>query len=116
MDAKKPMMNGQMMECCQAMKDQKKTMMMEIKTQDVALTAAIAKMNSATGAEKNTQMAAILTTMVEQRTAMHNNMAKMDEQMMDHMMGHMPMGTESMPQRPMGDDIDKKAGNFRGHK
>ena len=46
-------------------------------------------------------MAAVITRMVEQQTATHVRMAKMQEDMMKHMMQHMQMGKESMAQCPM---------------
>jgi hypothetical protein len=46
-------------------------------------------------------IAAILTKMTEQRIAMDARKAKMQEEMMKHMMQHMQMGKESMSQCPM---------------
>jgi len=88
---------GKMMERCQAMKEQKETMMAEMKAQDAELTAQVAKMNSAPEDQKLDLIAAVVTRMVEQRTAMNVRMAKMQEEMMQHMQ----MGKESLSQCPM---------------
>ena len=93
----KMMMDDKMMERCQAMKEQKETMMAEMKAQDAELTAQVAKMNSAPEDKKLDLIAAVVTRMVEQRTAMNVRMAKMQEEMMQHMQ----MGKESMSQCPM---------------
>ena len=46
-------------------------------------------------------MAAVLTTMAEQRVAIDARKANMDEAKMQHMMQHMQMGKESMSKCPM---------------
>jgi hypothetical protein len=106
----KMMMEGKMMERCQAMKEQKEKMMAEMKAQDADLTAQVAKMNSAPADKKLDLIAAVVTRMVEQRTAMNARMAKMQEKMMQHMMQHMQMGKESMSQCPMMKGMDEKSG------
>ena len=97
----KMMMDGKMMERCQAMMAEKQKLMADVKAQDAELTEQVAKMNSAPQDKKMSLMAAIITRMVEQRTAMNARMAKMQEKMMKHMMEHMQMGKESMSQCPM---------------
>jgi hypothetical protein len=97
----KMMMGGKMMERCQAMKEQKEKMMADMKAQDAELTAQVAKMNSAPENQNLGLIAAVLTRMVEQRTAMNAQMEKMQARMMQHMMEHMQMGKESMAQCPM---------------
>jgi hypothetical protein len=97
----KMMTETNMMQCCQTMKEQKKKMMADMKVQDAELAAQVAKMNSAPEDKKFDLMAAVVTQMVEQRTAMNARKAKMDEEMMKHMMQHMQMGKESMSQCPM---------------
>ncbi len=97
----KMMTEGKMMERCQAMKEQKETMMADMKAQDAELTAQVAKMNSAPEDKKLDLIAAVVTRMVEQRIAMDARMAKMQDEMMQHMMQHMQMGKESMSQCPM---------------
>ena len=103
-----------MMERCQAMKEQKEKMMADMKAQDAELTVQVAKMNSAPENKKLDLMAAVVTQMVEQRTAMNVRKAKMDEEMMKHMMQHMQMGKESMSQCPMMKGMkgmDEKSGD-----
>ena len=90
-----------MMERCQEMKEQKQKMMEDTKAQDAELTAQVAEMNSAPEDKKMSLMAAVITHMVEQRIAMDARKAKMEEEMMKHMMEHMKMGKESMSQCPM---------------
>jgi hypothetical protein len=103
-----------MMERCQAMKEQKEKMMADMKAQDAELAVQVAKMNSAPENKKLDLMAAVVTQMVEQRTAMNVRKAKMDEEMMKHMMQHMQMGKESMSQCPMMKGMkgmDEKSGD-----
>ena len=97
----KMMADTNMMQQCQAMKEQKAKLMADMKAQDAELTAQVAKMNSAPENQKLGLMAAIVTRMVEQRMAMDARKAKMEEAMMPHMMQHMQMGKESMSQCPM---------------
>jgi len=97
----KMMTETNMMQRCQAMKEQKEKMMADIEAQDAELTAQVAKMNSAPENKKVDMMATIVTRMVEQQTAMNARKAKMDEEMMQHMMQHMKLGKESMSQCPM---------------
>jgi hypothetical protein len=93
--------DSKMMECCQAMMKKKQEMMAEMKAQDVALAAQVEKMNSAPADKKLDLTAAVVTRMVEQRTAMHARKSEMQEEMMTHMMQHMQMGENSMSQCPM---------------
>jgi hypothetical protein len=97
----KNMTEAKMMEQCQEMKEQKEKMMAEMKAEDVELTAQVAKMNSAPKENKLDLMAAVITRMVEQRTAMHAKKEAMQERMMLHMMDHMQMGKGSMAMCPM---------------
>jgi hypothetical protein len=111
-------MDGKMMEQCQEMKEQKQKMKEEMKAQDAKLTAQIAKMNSAPEDKKLDLLAAVVTDMVEQRTAMAARMDKMHEEMMQHMMQHMQMGKESMAQCPMMQGMkgmDDKSGSAHKH-
>jgi len=103
-----------MMQRCQEMKEQKEKMMADMKAQDAELAVQVAKMNSAPENKKLDLMAAVVTQMVEQRTAMNVRKAKMDEEMMKHMMQHMQMGKESMSQCPMMKGMkgmDEKSGD-----
>src|SRR5664280_1303515 len=97
----KVMMQSKMTERCQAMKEQKEKMMADMKAQDAELTEQLTKMNNAPEDKKMGMMAAVLTHMVEQRTAMDARKAKMEEEMMQHLMQHMQMGKESTSQCPM---------------
>ena len=105
----KKMMEGKMMERCQAMKEQKQKMKEEMKAHDVELTEQLAKMNRAPQDQKVGLMAAVITQMVEQRIAMNARKAKMEEEMMQHMMQHMQMGKESMAQCPMMKGMNGKS-------
>jgi hypothetical protein len=99
--AGKMMTEGKMKECCQAMKAQREKLMAEMKAEDAELAVQVTAMNSAPDDKKLTLLAAIVTHMVEQRSAMNARMEKMQGQMMGHMMQHMQMGKESMSQCPM---------------
>jgi hypothetical protein len=101
-NAKQPMDGKKkMMQRCQGMKEQKEKMMADMKAQDADLTEQVAKMNSAPKDKKIDLMAAVVTRMVEQRTAMNVRKEKMQGEMMKHMMQQMQMGKESMEQCPM---------------
>ncbi len=106
----KTMMDGKMMEHCQAMKDQKEKMHEDMKAQDAGLTDLVAKMNSAPEDKKMGLMADVLTRMAEQRVEMNGRKAKMEEEMMQHMMQHMQMGKESMASCPMMQGMKDMAG------
>ena len=97
----KGMMDGKMQEQCKTMMAAKQKMVEDVKAQDAELSAQIATMNSAPADKKLDLMAAAFTHMAEQRTAMNARKAKMEEEMMGHMMQHMQMGKESMSMCPM---------------
>ena len=110
------MAEAKMMDRCMEMAKMKKKMMADMKAQDAELTAQVAKMNKAPKNEKVTLMAAVLTSMVEQRTAMHAGMEKMQGEMMQHMMQHMQMGKDSMMKCPMMQGMDEKTmAPHKGH-
>ena len=112
----KNMMEGKMMERCEAMKEQKQKMMEETKAQDAELTEQLAKMQRAPDDKKLGLMAGVVTQMVEQRIAMNAHKEKMQEKMMQHMMQHMQMGKESMGQCPMMKGMDDKSADaHKGH-
>jgi hypothetical protein len=94
-------MDGKMMAGCEEMMAKKGKMIADMNVQDAELTEHIAKMNRATGAEKTTIMAAVITHMVELRISTDAQKAKMEEAMMAHMMAHMQMGANSMSGCPM---------------
>jgi hypothetical protein len=105
-----------MMARCQAMMTEKQKIRAEIKAQDAELQAQVAKMNSAPQNEKLDLLAAVVTQIVEQRIAMQDRKAGMEEQMMPHMMQHMKMGMGSMTHCPMMQDMDKKTEDaHKGH-
>lgn len=110
----KMMMQATMTASCQAMMEQKTEMMADMRAQDAELTVQVATMNSAPEDKKLGLMAAVLTHLVEQRTAMNARKEKMQEEMMQHMMQHMQMGKESMSQCPMMKGMkgmDEKSGD-----
>ncbi len=115
-EQEKNMAESKMMVQCMEMAKMKKKMMMDMKAQDAELTAQVAKMNKAPKNEKVTLMAAVLTSMVEQRTAMHAGMEKMQGEMMQHMMQHMQMGKGSMMKCPMMTGMEEKTMDpHKGH-
>jgi hypothetical protein len=93
-----------MTESKQAMMQRHEAMMAEMKAQDAELTAQVAKMNSAPADKKLDLIAAIVTRLVEQRTAMNACM----EMMPGEMMQHKEMGKESMSEHPMMKGMDEK--------
>lgn len=97
----KSMMAAPMMEKCQEMKAQKQRMKEDIAAQEAQLTEQLSEMNRAPEDKKIGLMAAVVTHMVEQQISMHARKAKMEDEMMQHMMRHMQMGKESMAQCPM---------------
>jgi hypothetical protein len=103
-----------MTERCQQMKEHKEKMMAEMKAQDAELTAQVARMNSAPANEKPALLAALVTQLAEQRVTRDERMAKMEGEMMKHMMEHMQQGKESMARCPMmkgHGEMDPKSAN-----
>ena len=86
---------------CQAMMAEREKMMTGMKAADQRLDDLVAKMNTASGMEKMTATAAVVTEMVTQRRTMREGMMKMQEGMMSHMMEHMQAGAASMAMCPM---------------
>jgi hypothetical protein len=106
------MTEATMMEHCQEMKEQKQRLKDDGDAQNAQITAQLSEMNSAPKDKKMNLMAAVVTHAVEQRIAMDARKAKMEEEMMMHMMEHMQMGKESMSQCPMMNgmkDMDEKS-------
>ena len=112
-------MDDKMTAGCQEMMAKKEKMMADMKAQDAELTEHVAKMNRATGAEKTTIMAAVVTHMVELRISTDAQKAKMEAAMMAHMMEHMSMGAASMSGCPMmkgmGDMDEKSPDSHKAH-
>lgn len=102
-------MEGKMMDRCEEMKKEKQKMQADMKAQDAALAAAVATMNNALQEKKVDLLAGVVTTLVEQRSAMNVKKAEMEERMMKHMMAHMEMGKESMSKCPMMKDMDDQS-------
>ncbi len=86
---------------CKTMMAEKEKMMSDMKAADQRLDELVARMNTASGMEKMTATAAVVTEMVTQRRTMREGMMKMQEGMMSHMMEHMQAGTGSMAMCPM---------------
>lgn len=90
-----------------AMMAEREKMMADMKTADQRLTDLVTRMNSASGAEKTTATAAVVSEMVAQSRTMREGMMKMQQGMMPHMMEHMQEGKDSMAMcpmmKPMGD-------------
>jgi len=86
---------------CQAMMAEREKMMTDMKAADQRLDALVVTMNTASGMEKMSATANVVTEMVTQRRTMRDGMMKMQEGMMSHMMEHMQAGTASMASCPM---------------
>ena len=84
-----------------AMMAEREKMMAEMTAADQRLDGLVATMNAASGADKTTATAAVVTTMIAQQRTMRNGMMKMQEGMMGHMMEHMQEGKDSMAMCPM---------------
>jgi hypothetical protein len=84
-----------------AMMAEREKMMADMKVADQRLDGLIVKMNTASGTEKATATAAVVTEMVAQSRTMRVGMMKMQQGMMPHMMEHMQEGTTSMATCPM---------------
>ena len=84
-----------------AMMVEREKMMADMKAADQRLTDLVTRMNSASGAEKTTATAAVVTEMVAQSRTMREGMMKMQQGMMPHMMEHMQEGKDSMAMCPM---------------
>jgi hypothetical protein len=86
---------------CQAMMAEKNKMMADMKAADRRLDDLVAAMTAASGMDKMTATAAVVTEKVTQDRTMRDATAKMQEDMMAHMMEHMQAGKESMASCPM---------------
>jgi hypothetical protein len=101
----KTMMDGKMMKDCQDMQMKKQKMMADMKAQDGVLNTKCAAMNGAPDDKKTALMADVITCMADQRMTRDAGAAKMEAEMMKHMMEHMQMGKESMATCPMMKDM-----------
>lgn len=93
---------------CKAMMADHEKMAADMKVADERLDGLVAKMNSATAADKTGATAVVVTEIVAQRHAMHDGMMKMQQGMMSHMMEHMAEGKDSMAMCPMMTHKDVK--------
>lgn len=100
---------GKIMERCQEIKEQQQKMMAEMKAQDAELTALVAKMNRASKDRKLDLLADIVTQMVQQQRVMNVQKAKLEQEMMKHIMQHLQMGKESVSQCPMLTGMEEKS-------
>ena len=98
---------------CQAMMAERDKMTAEMKAGDQRLDDLVAKMNAASGADKATATAAVVTEMVTQRRTMREGMMTMQHDMMSHMMAHMQAGKDSMAMCPMMKMGDMKMGDMK---
>ena len=72
-----------------------------MKQMDAELRANLAKMEDANGEAKVEAMADVVTMLVQQRLQMHERMTSLDNDRMQHMMGHMQQGDKGMMNCPM---------------
>jgi hypothetical protein len=90
-----------MMAKCKDMMAMREKMMADMKTADARLNELVSKMNAASGQAKVDATAAVVTQLVEQRSAMRDRMMGMQQGMMGHMMEHAQAGPQSMAACPM---------------
>ena len=86
---------------CQAMMTEHEKMMADMTAADQRLDALVATMNTAADADKGLATAAVVTEMATAGRTMRDAKAKMDQDMMVHMMEHMQAGKDSMASCPM---------------
>ena len=84
-----------------AMMVERDKMMAEMKTADQRLDGLVATINAASGTDKTTATAAVVTTMIAQQRTMRDGMMQRQAGMMAHMMEHMQEGKDSMAMCPM---------------
>jgi hypothetical protein len=90
-----------MMAKCKDMMADRDKMMADMKTADARLNELVSKMNAASGQAKVDATAAVVTELVEQRSAMRERMMRMQQGTMGHMMEHAQAGPQSMAACPM---------------
>lgn len=89
------------MKACQEAMARHHQIMKEMQTMDTRLQEQVKAMQAAQGQAKVDAIAGVVTTIVEQRSQMHQRMTTMHEQMMSHMMTHMGKSPAMMQQCPM---------------
>ena len=87
-----------MRERCEEIKEQKRKMKADIKSQVAELARYVARMKRAPEEKRLSLMNAFLTHMEERRIAMDERQARMQEEITKHMILHMQIGKESMLQ------------------
>ncbi len=97
----KPNPNAQVTEPSMAMMQHHQEMLADMKAQDAQLTEQVAAMNSAPEGKKLDLLAAIVTKMVEQRTAMTARMESMHDEMMKTMKPQMMKQQMQMDKAPV---------------
>ena len=106
--------HGKMARDCEEMLGQRQKLMDDMKSQDAELATQLAGMNAAPEERKLEFMAAMLTQMLEEQTAINVRRAAMDEMLMAHMIQHMQMEMDSLTACPvmMGtkEAVEKPAG------
>ena len=95
------MMDKNVMEHCQELKEAKQKMIAEMTAQDGELALQVAKMNGAPEDKKLGLMAALVTQLVEQRATRNAQLGKMQAATMNHLAQHIVLGKESLSQCPM---------------
>jgi len=93
---------------CQAMMAEREKMMTDMKAADRRLDDLVVKMNAASGVEKMTATAAVVTEIVSDRRTMRDGAMKMQHDMMAHMMEHMQAGNDSMAMCPMMKEMNDR--------
>ena len=96
---------------CQTLHAQKQRLNEDIAAQDAELTVRLGQMKSAPTEQKAVLVAAIVTTLVEQRVIRDVRRAKLADEMMAHMMNHLgKRGMEKMGQEmcPMMKSLDDR--------
>lgn len=88
-------------ERCAEMKTRKEKLSDEIRAQDQLLADDLRNLRKAPATSKVEMMEALLTRLVEQGSAINARKARMDGDMLQHMMHHMPMGKGSATSCPM---------------
>lgn len=109
----KKTMKADMAGRCQAKMAQREKWVAETKAEDVALTAQVVAMNNASEKQKPALLAAIVTRLVENRTASHARMNAMQAEMIPHMMEHMSLGAESTTTCPMMKGMENMSADDR---
>jgi hypothetical protein len=104
---------GNMMDQCKSVMQMRQKMLSDMKSADAELGKLAGEMNSAPESKKLDAMAAVINKMVEQRRAMDEKMPEMQIKMMQHLMGHMEAGKESISMCPMMKQMKQSGGTSK---